>query len=49
VASAFIPLIHCTLTVLAMSSSSLDAPAGDRLDNEAPVCHTLHQDADRAL
>jgi hypothetical protein len=35
VASAFIPLIHCTLTVLAMSPSSLDASAGDRLDNEA--------------
>jgi hypothetical protein len=43
VASAFIPLIHCTLTVLAMSPSSLDASAGDRLDNEAPVCHTLHR------
>ncbi len=30
-------------TVLAMSPSSLDASAGDRLGNEAPVCHTLHR------
>jgi hypothetical protein len=43
VASAFIPLIHCTLTVLAMSSSSLDRPPAIVSTNEASVCHTLHR------
>jgi hypothetical protein len=48
VASAFIPLIHCTLTVLAMSPSSLDLPPAIVSTNEASVCHTLQQCAPQA-
>ena len=37
VASAFIPLIHCTLTVLAMSLSSLDASDFLAHDSRVPI------------